>query len=250
MTIWIHTIVSVVIVSLISLVGIFTLTLKSELLSKVLFLMVSFAIGALFGDAFVHIIPESFENNGQDITTSLSILLGILIFFILERFIRWRHCHDAISENRPHSIALLNLVGDAAHNLIDGMVIGVSYLVSIPIGISTTLAVILHEIPQEIGDFGILLHGGYTIKKALILNFMTALTAIIGAIASLLIGPRMEGYTLVLLPMTAGGFIYIAGSGLIPELHHRCDIKLSTSISQFSMIILGIVMMVLLKIMA
>jgi len=138
----------------------------------------------------------------------------------------------------------MNLIGDGVHNLIDGMLIGASYTVSIPIGIATTLAVILHEIPQEIGDFGVLLHAGLSIKKAFAFNFLSALTAILGAIISLFAGSHIEGYSSILLPITAGGFIYIAGSDLIPELQYEC--KLSTSVQQFIAIILGVGIMALL----
>jgi len=205
---------------------------------KVLLFLVSFAVGGLFGDAFIHLLPESFEKLGTNLTTSLYIVLGILIFFVLEKFIRWRHCHIASPEGHPHPVAVMNLIGDGVHNLIDGMLIGASYTVSIPIGISTTLAIILHEIPQEIGDFGVLLHSGFSVKKAVAFNFLSAMTSILGAIISLFAGSHIEGYSSILLPITAGGFIYIAGSDLIPELQHEC--KLSISVLQFISIILGV----------
>jgi zinc and cadmium transporter len=138
----------------------------------------------------------------------------------------------------------MNLVGDTVHNLIDGMLIGGSYAVSIPVGITTTIAVILHEIPQEIGDFGVLLHGGLNINRALVFNFLSALTAVLGAVISLVIGPHVEGYAVALLPIAAGGFLYIAGSDLIPELQH--DVKVSTSLWQFILIILGVGIMAVL----
>ncbi len=174
---------------------------------------------------FIHLLPESFEKLGINLTTSLYAILGILIFFVLEKFIRWRHCHTATSEDHLHPVVTLNLIGNGVHNLIDGMVIGASFLVSVPLGIATTLAVILHEIPQEMGDFGVLVHGGLPVKKALLFNFFSALSAILGAVISLFVGQYSTTYTLALLPITAGGFLYIAGSDLIPELHQSCDIK-------------------------
>jgi zinc and cadmium transporter len=132
------------------------------------------------------------------------------------------------------------------HNFIDGLIIGETYSVSIPIGLTTTLAVILHEIPQEIGDFGVLIHGGLPVKRALFFNFLSALTAIFGAILSLILGPYVKGYTTALLPITAGGFIYIAGSDLIPELHQGCDVKASSALLQFIFLLLGVAVMALL----
>ena len=244
MLLWIYTIVSVTIVSLLSLIGIFTLALQPERLKKILLFLVSFAVGGLFGDALIHLLPEVFEKLGPKLATSLYILFGILLFFVLERFIRWRHCHVLTSDKHVHPMVAMNIIGDSAHNLIDGMIIGASYCVSIPIGITTSLAVILHEIPHEIGNFAILVHGGLTVKRALLYNFFSALTAILGALLSLLIGPHVKNYSLILMPITAGGFLYIAGSDLIPELHHNVEIK--ESIWQLVWILLGIGIMALL----
>ncbi|MBI5179868.1 MAG: ZIP family metal transporter, partial [Nitrospirae bacterium] len=160
MELWLYTIGSVVLVSAISFVGILSLLFDRERLNKMLLFLVSFAVGGLFGDAFIHLLPESFEKLGAKLTTSLFIILGILLFFVLEKFIRWRHCHIPTSEEHPHPLVTMNLIGDSVHNFIDGMLIGASYIVNIPIGITTTIAIILHEIPQEIGDFGVLVHGG------------------------------------------------------------------------------------------
>lgn len=245
MKIFIITLISVFVTSGVSLVGILTIWLNRDKLKKILIFLVSFAVGGLFGDAFIHLIPESFVQLGVNLSVSLYIIAGIIIFFALEKFIRWRHCHIPTSTNHPHPVAMMNLVGDGAHNLIDGMLIGASYLVSIPLGVTTTLAVILHEIPQEIGDFGILLRAGYSLKKALFYNFLSALLATLGAVISLIIGPRLGNYSLLMVPLTAGGFIYIAGADLIPELHREC--KISTSIWQFISLLAGIGIMILLK---
>jgi len=245
MTIWLYSIISVIIVSAISLIGIFFLSMSTEKLRKILIFLVSFAVGGLFGDAFIHLLPESFEKINNSIIASLLIITGILIFFILEKFLRWRHCHIPTSEKHLHPVVTMNLVGDGVHNVIDGMIIGASFLISTTIGISTSLAVVLHEIPQEIGDFGILVHGGLTPRKALTFNFLSAVFAILGTILSLTVGPYIKNYATYILPITAGGFIYMAGSDLIPELHH--DVKVSISFIQFVLILLGIVLMVLLK---
>ena len=243
---WIYTIVSVAIVSLISLVGVFTLALKKDRLKKILLFLVSFAVGGLFGDALIHLVPESFKELGLNLVTSLLIVIGILIFFTVEKFLRWQHCHIPTSREHLHPVVTLNLVGDAVHNLIDGMIIAASFSVSIPIGLTTTLAVILHEIPQEIGDFGILIHGGLSVKKALTFNFLSALVSMLGAFLFFIIGPYIHNLSLYLLPITAGGFLYIAGSDLIPELHHGSDVRAVTAFWQFLWIVFGVMLMALL----
>ncbi|MCX6706961.1 MAG: ZIP family metal transporter [Candidatus Woesearchaeota archaeon] len=239
--VWFYTILSVVIVSLISLIGIFTLVIKKESLSKILFILVSFSAGALLGDSFIHLIPEISETTGFGFNAAISLLAGIMVFFILEKFIQWRHCHVPTSKSHPHPFAYMNLIGDGLHNSIDGMVIAASYIVSVPLGIATTLAVIFHEIPQEIGDFGVLLHGGFSRAKALFFNLLSALTAVIGAVVILIIGTKVQGITDFLLPFTAGGFIYIAGSDLIPEMHK--ENKVGKSLLQLAGLVAGMAIM-------
>jgi len=246
MEVWVWTIGSVVVISLISLIGVVTLSLNKTRLRAMLLFMVSFAVGGLFGDAFIHLLPQSFEALGANLKTSFYILSGFFIFFILEKFIRWRHCHIPTSKEHMHPVAALNLIGDGVHNMLDGMIVAASFAVSIPIGIATTLAVILHEIPQEIGDFGILVYSGLPVKKALFFNFLSALTAVAGAIIALVLESRIKGFAAYLLPITAGGFLYIGGSDLIPELHKEDHVKISTSFVQLAAIMMGIGIMALL----
>lgn len=234
---------SVILVSIISLVGVFFLAADNNRLQKMLLILVSFAIGGLTGDAFIHLIPQAFEDLGAKLSTSLLIIAGMLVFFSMEKFIRWRHCHIPTSEQHVHPVATLNIIGDGVHNFIDGLLIGATYLVSIPIGITTTIAVILHEIPQEIGDFGILVHAGISAKKAILLNFATALTAVLGTVLSLTIGAHLQAFSLVMLPITAGGFIYIAGSDLIPEVQAECTGGAGINLAHFVAIMLGIGLM-------
>lgn len=242
--IWTYSILSVAIVSLISLTGALTLALNKNFLKKILLTLVSFAVGGLFGDAFIHLIPESFKDLGLNAKTPLLILTGILMFFILEKFIRWRHCHAEPCEDHAHPVVAMNLIGDGVHNMIDGMLIAASFMASIPIGIATTIAIVLHEIPQEIGDFAVLVHGGFSVKRALVANFICSLLSVAGALIILLAGPYLSEYTKFILPITAGGFIYMAGSDLIPELHH--DVKPKTSALQLASILAGIGIMALL----
>jgi len=242
--VWLYSLGSVILVSLISLIGIFFFVLKGEKLNKVLLFLISFSAGALFGDSFIHLLPEAVKEYGFSMGVSLYLILGILLFFILEKFIHWRHCHIPTSKRHVHSVALMNLIGDGLHNFVDGMVIAGSYLVNAQIGIATTIAVLLHEIPQEIGDFGILLYAGFSKIKALAFNLLSALTAILGAIFAIVIGAGTENFSMFLLPFTAGGFIYIAGSDLIPELRKECEA--TPSFLQFISLLSGIGIMLLL----
>jgi zinc and cadmium transporter len=241
--IWTYTLISVALVSLLSLVGIITLSLRENRLRKILLFLVAFAVGALFGDVFIHLLPESFEKIGANLTSSLLVIVGFLIFYVLEKFIRWRHLGSA-QTSKVQPVVTMNIVGDAAHNLIDGMLIAASFMVSVPIGITTTVAIVLHEIPQEIGDFGILVNGGLSIKSALLFNLLAASMAFLGATITILIGEQVEDYAVYLLPVTAGGFIYIAGPDLIPELQQ--EVRISNSVWQFGALLMGVVVMALL----
>lgn len=217
---WTYTLLSVFVVSAISLIGIAAISLSDLIVKRMIFISVSLAAGAMFGDAFIHILPESFAEPGRKLWTSTYVLAGILIFFILEKFLRWRHAHEFENESvrTIEPVGYLNLFADATHNLIDGMLVGAAYTVSISLGLATTIAIILHEIPQELGDFGVLIHAGFSRRRALVFNFLSGLLAIVGAIVSLLASQYVASFSKFMLPLTAGGFIYIAGSDLLPEL--------------------------------
>ncbi len=242
--VWLYALGSVGIVSLISLIGALTLTLKEERLRKILIYLVGFSAGALFGDAFFHLLPEAAEERGFTLQVSAAVLGGIMLFFIVEKVIHWRHCHLPITKEHAHPFAFMNLIGDAVHNFLDGIIIGVSYLASVPVGIATTIAVVLHEIPQEIADIGVLIHGGFSRGRALWFNFLTSLAAVAGTVLALMLGTSFEGASSVLVPLAAGGFIYIAGADLIPELHKETETK--KSVIQVIIIMLGFAVMALL----
>jgi zinc and cadmium transporter len=243
--------VSVMVVSLIAFVGLFTLTLGERLLRRTLFLLVSLSVGALFGDAFIHLIPEAFETVTNPTLVSLSILAGIGLFFVLEKFLHWHHNHGADVDEVVHGhehdhskikpVGYLVLVSDGFHNFIDGLIIGASYMVSMEVGIATTIAVMLHEIPQEVGDFGVLLHAGFSKMKALFYNFLSACAAILGVLATVFIGEVSDQVSHLITAFAAGGFIYIAGSDLVPELQKTAGTK--KSVLQFIAIGLGIALM-------
>ncbi|MFC1571458.1 ZIP family metal transporter [Candidatus Margulisiibacteriota bacterium] len=243
---WFYTLAAVFIVSLISFVGVLTLAFKIDFLKKILLFLVSLSAGALLGGAFFHLIPEAAEEAGFTAGLAVFILAGIITFMILERVICWRHCHVPTSDEHPHPFAFMNLVGDGFHNFLDGMIIAGSFLVSIPLGISTTLAIIFHEIPQEIGDFGVLVHGGFRRLHALMLNFAAALGAVLGAIVVLLLNIKMAQVATFLVPFTAGGFIYIASSDLIPEM--KREISPAKAFLQIGVMVIGLGIMFFLTI--
>ena len=240
-TTYIYAFASVLIVSIVSLVGVFVLSIKEEIIKKYIFIFIGLAVGALLGDAFIHIIPEAFENSSNAAGTSILIIIGILIFFILEKFIHWHHHGEDKHIVHIHPVGSLVLLSDGMHNLIDGIIIGVSFLASVPVGIATTIAVILHEIPQEVGDFSILLHSGYKKKQALLLNFISALAAVLGVIIAFILGSAGQDVIMWALPIAAGGFIYIAVADLIPELHKTKEMR--RSIPQIIAVIAGVLLM-------
>lgn len=240
----IYSLISVVVVSLISLVGVFFLFIKENRIQKILQYFVAFSAGAFLGEVFFHLLPESTESFGG-FTNELGvlILLGFIIFFIIEKAIHWRHCHNSLDDGHTHPVGAMTLVGDLVHNFLDGIVIGASFLVSIPLGVTVTIAIILHEIPQEIGNFGILLHSGYSKNKALFFNFLVSLSALIGTVLVLLIGSSVENIVKYIIPITAGGFLYMATVDLIPELKEEAEFKKISL--QFGVMIVGVVLMYL-----
>jgi zinc and cadmium transporter len=241
LNIWIYSLVSVFIVSLISLIGVLTISVKLDKLKKIMFYLVSFAAGALIGGAFLHLLPEMIEEFGFGMNVAFLLIGGIVLFFGLEKIVHWHHYHTPLTKGHAHPFAIMNLIGDGFHNFLDGLIIGASYLISIPTGIAVTVAVAFHEIPQEIGDFGVLIHGGFSRAKALLMNFLSALLAVVGAVASLTLSGFVENIQFFIIPIAIGGFIYVACSDLIPELHKEHNVK--KSLIQLLVLILGILVM-------
>ena len=239
--VYLYTFASVLVVSLISFIGIFTLSLRENILRKYIFVFISIAVGALLGDALIHLIPEALEASNNTALTSTLVIAGILLFFVLEKFMHWHH-HGEDSESSVHAVGKLVLFSDGIHNFMDGIIIATSFMVSIPVGLATTVAVILHEIPQEVGDFAVLIHAGYTKTRALWVNFLSALMAVLGAIMLFALGEVAESWVNWFLPMAAGGFIYIAVADLIPELHKTKEIKYS--VFQIAAVVLGVAAMI------
>lgn len=237
--------IAVLMVSLVSILGIF-IFFKQKILNKVLFFLVSFAAGSLLGVAFLDLLPESLEAGFKE-TVPIFILLGILSFFILEKFLYWHHHHAGHEKEEVHGFTYLNIIGDGIHNFLDGALIAISFLNSTALGIVTTIAIILHEIPQEISDFAILVYGGFSKLRALVYNFLTALTAFVGAILTFFYSSYIQNSSTYLMAFTVGGFVYIASADLIPEIQKEKDA--GKSMLQLLMLTLGIALIWLVGIM-
>ena len=245
------TILSVLAVSLVSLIGIAAFSVRQEFLKRSLTALVALAAGALLGDAVIHLIPESLEVIGDETYFALAVLGGLALFFILEKVLRWHHAHHAGEddhlgheryEHGSHThLAPMVLVADGIHNVVDGAVIAASYLVSPALGFATTVAVFLHEIPQEVADYALLVHSGYSRSKALLWNFASGLTALLGAGIVLYVGAEIELFGAYAAAVTAGAFIYLAAADLIPDLNR--DTGARASITTLTAFLVGVALM-------
>lgn len=245
---WAWIILSTFTISLIAFIGALVLFLKEKILNKILLVLVAFSAGALIGGAFLHLIPEAILEYGVDemkLMTLFSYLLaGFCMFFILEQLIRWHH-HHATSHPKIMPFSYLILISDGLHNFIDGVVVAASFMVSFPLGIATTMAIGLHEIPQEIGDFGVLVHGGFKKRRALFLNYCSAVTVVLGGVTGYLLYGWIGESIIFLLPFAAGNFIYVATTDLIPEI--RFKQSLARSLLRFCVFVIGMSLMMAIR---
>ncbi len=227
--------------SFLAFTGVAALSLRERTLKKILLPLVAFSAGALLGGAFLHLIPETTAKRGSDVSMFIWVLVGFSIFFLMEQFLHWHHCHKVPSEHR-RPVTYLILLADGLHNFIGGLAIGGSFMVSVKLGLVTWIACAAHEIPQEMGDFGVLVHGGWEKKKALWFNFLSALTIVPGGLLVYLVSPTID--TTFLLPFAAGNFIYIASSDLIPEVKHG---ELRKGLLHFTAFVSGILLLLAVK---
>jgi zinc and cadmium transporter len=248
MKVFLSIILSTFFISLLAFSGIVFLFLKEELLKKLLLILVSFSAGALIGGAFIYLIPEAVQEIGaqesQLLSVFLYLLLGFCGFFALEQFIRWHH-HHIPQRQKVMPFSYLIFISDSIHNFIDGLIIAASFVVSFPIGLATSLIVALHEIPQEIGDFGVLVYGGFKKIKALVLNFLSGAIAMIGGIVGFFLSEGLGESVVFLLSFAAGSFIYIACSDLIPEIKDKADPQ--KSFIHFFVFLAGLALIVILR---
>lgn len=241
MTLLLWILIATLLDSFLALVGAFTLFLNENLAKKIISSLVAFSAGSILAGAFFHLIAESLEKlNSQAVF--LTVIIGFSLFFIIERYFWWHHCHEGKCE--VHPVGYLVLLGDGLHNFIDGAVIAASFFVSVPFGLFTTLLIISHEVPQELGDFAILVNGGYSKGKALFFNFISQVTSVAGGMLVYFLGsfPQFIDF---LLPFAAGGFIYISASDLIPELHREPD-RLQ-SLTSFILFLFGLIFIIVFK---
>lgn len=238
MNIYISAILGVLLLGVIPLIGLFVLVLKKKELEKDIHILVSFAVGALLGNSILHILPEVIESGIEIKLISMLIVIGILSFYSLEQFLKWRHSHEI--DHKHTNIGVMSMVGDSAHNFIDGILIASSFIVSEQLGWATVLAVILHEIPQELADFSILLYAKWSIKKILVVNFASSMFALLGLLLGFWINSQFESFSNIVLAMTVGGFIYIACTDLIPDIHHRGGNTLKQRVLQLIAILFGL----------
>lgn len=222
--------------------GIFTFFLKEKYFNKILLILVAFTTGTLLGGSFFHFLPEAFENLSI-ITTAILLIIGFFGFMLIEKYLHWRHCHKEKCE--VHPVSYLILYGDSIHNFIDGLIIASSFIISIPFGILTSMLIMAHEFPQELGDFAVLVYGGFTKNKALLFNFFAQLTSILGGIIGFYFF-AVNKYEVYILPFAAGGFIYIALMDLIPQLFK--EKRMIKIIINIIAIIMGILLLLSAKI--
>jgi zinc and cadmium transporter len=200
--------------SAISLVGSVTLVLSEAALKRLLLPLVALAAGSLLGGALFHLLPEAVGEVGNGLEVYVAVAAGLVVFFLLEQFLHWHHCHQPVSRHRP--VGYLILLADGVHNLVGGLAVGGAFVADLELGLVAWLVAAAHEVPQELGDFGILVHSGWSQRAALLFNLLSGLTFLIGAlIAYALSGPLDVA---LLLPFAAGNFLYIAVSDLLPQL--------------------------------
>lgn len=243
MTVILYSLGSTVAVTLLSAIGVLFFLVREKFMQRFLLPLVGFSTGALLGDVFIHMLPEMAEDTEFFAHALLIVLVGIVFSFCVEKLIHWRHCHVLPHEGHVHcqTVGIMSMTGEIVHNFIDGVIIAASFLVSIPLGVASTLAIVFHEIPHEIGNFAVLLHSGFTRSRALQLNLLSGCAGILGTIGVLVMSQSFAAVNQYLLPFAAGNLLYIAGSDLIPELHKQT--KLSQGALQLLAMVLGMLLM-------
>ena len=200
--------------AIIGCIGIITIWVSKKNLEGILYLLIAFAAGSLIGGAFLHLLPEALENQSHE-SVFIYTITGFFLFVVFECYLHWHSCEKC----EIHPFTYTMLFGDALHNFIDGLVLTASFLVSIPLGIATVFAILTHELPQQLGVFGVLVKGGLSRGKAVLYSFLAQSTILLGALVGYFFAGSISGLTTIMIPFAAGGFIYIASSDLIPEMH-------------------------------
>lgn len=244
-------------VSILSIIGILFFYVKQKKFNKIMLSMVALSAGAMLGNASFHLLPEAFESVNKGIISTMTTMLlfvGAFVFsFLFETLFSWHHCHTASHHGEKNSpkhckhptkaYSHLVLYSDGIHNFIDGLIIAASFIINPILGLTTAVAIALHEIPQELGDYAVLVHGGFNKKKALALNFLASSTVVLGGVAGFFLTQSIETAVPILLPFAAGSFMYIAAADLLPELKHDEDIN--ESLTHFTVFLVGLAIMAL-----
>lgn len=242
----VYPLVAVIVVSLISIVFALPLIIKKRISNRVLVFLLSISVGVLLSTVFLDFLPEA-VSHGYTLGVALSILLGYLLMFVLEKLVHWHHSKECETGHHGHThayqLAPINLIGDGIHNFIDGLVIAGSFATSTALGITATVSIIFHEIPQEIADMGVLLYSGLHRMKALVFNFLSALTAVLGTVVGIVLAGKLHNFTEFIIPFAAGNFLYIAAANLTPQLHRHCSCK--DTVTHIFAILLGIALITL-----
>lgn len=241
MTPFLLTLLSALSISAVSLVGVSILFLRAHILRGISFFLLAFAAGALLGTAFLHLLPEAIEEYEITANTLAIALAGFLLFFVAEKLLHLHHSHREEDEHRTRSLGILTLLGDGIHNFLDGLIIGIAFLVDVQLGVVAAAAVALHEIPQELAEFGVLLYAGFTKKRALLFNFLSASTVVFGAAIGFWLGEVLETIILPVIMLAVGTFLYVAASDFVPEIQREKGEK--RSIELMLVFILGILTM-------
>jgi zinc and cadmium transporter len=238
----IYIIISGLGIAIISLAIVVALSWKDRILNEILLLLVALSAGTMIGGAFLHLLPEAIEETESALIFPI-ILIGFMVFYVLEKTLHFHHTHK--HGEHVHTFHYMSIIGAAIHSFVDGLLIAASFVISTPLGITTAIMVASHEIPKKVGDFGVLVYGGFHKERALITNFLVSLGVVIGGIVGYIISTSIEIATEFLLPLAAGGFIYVGAADLIPEIRKETDIR--KSIIMLEVIILGILFMWILK---
>jgi len=231
------------VMSAVALVGSVTLLLRPGTLEKLLRPMVAFAAGTLLGGALLHMLPGAIETMGSAPVVFLWVLAGFAVFFALEQFLHWHHCHHVYAEHRK-PLTYLVLLGDGLHNLLGGFAVAGAFIADVRLGIGAWLAAAAHEVPQELGDFAVLVHGGWEKRRALLFNLLSALTFLVGGL--LAYAASLSFAVTFLLPFAAGNFIYIAASDLVPEVKEDRDLRVN--LLHFTCLVAGIALLYFLRV--
>jgi zinc and cadmium transporter len=229
-------------ISLIPIFGFVTLILSRKKLDKYLHLLVSFAVGALLGNAFLHLLPELIEEATNYRQLSIAIICGILLFYVIEQFLQWHHCHEQASREHTRPVGVMSQIGDTVHNFLDGVLIAGSFSINVELGWATVLAVMLHEIPQEIADFSVLLYAKWPVRKIIFVNMLTALAAFGGLLLGFIVNNSFSTFSQIAVAVTTGGFIYIACTDLIPDLHNNGGERIRERVLQLAVILVGVLL--------